>query len=119
MHKHTEPASAATELLKRRSIRSSLTEWARHKGFEGLSTGGRFNEQGEDQSRLHRLGLLYASIPLVAGVYDVYQLRAQRLSGTSSPRKSLDWAPRSFSPDLSDAELIRRILGRVLINRDW
>jgi len=34
MHKHTDPASAAAELLKRRSIRSSLTEWARHKGFE-------------------------------------------------------------------------------------
>jgi hypothetical protein len=34
MRKHTDPASAATELLKRRSIRNSLTEWARHKGFE-------------------------------------------------------------------------------------
>jgi hypothetical protein len=34
MHKHTDPASAAAELLKRRSIRNSLTEWARHKGFE-------------------------------------------------------------------------------------
>src|SRR6188472_4008644 len=34
MHKHTDPASAATELLKRRSIRNNLTEWARHKGFE-------------------------------------------------------------------------------------
>src|SRR4026207_2341293 len=34
MHKHTDPASAATELLKRRSIRNSLTEWARHNGFE-------------------------------------------------------------------------------------
>src|ERR1041385_1334815 len=34
MHKHTDPASAATELLKRRSIRNSLTEWTRHKGFE-------------------------------------------------------------------------------------
>src|SRR4029453_1365347 len=34
MHKHTDPASAAAELLKRRSIRSSLTEGARHKGFE-------------------------------------------------------------------------------------
>jgi predicted phage terminase large subunit-like protein len=34
MHKHTDPANAATELLKRRSIRNSLTEWARHKGFE-------------------------------------------------------------------------------------
>jgi hypothetical protein len=34
MHKHTDPASAATELLKRRSIRNSLTEWAHHKGFE-------------------------------------------------------------------------------------
>src|SRR4029450_9101135 len=34
MHKQTDPASAATELLKRRSIRNSLTEWARHKGFE-------------------------------------------------------------------------------------
>src|ERR1043166_8016346 len=34
MHKHTDPASAAAELLKRRSIRNSLTEWARHRGFE-------------------------------------------------------------------------------------
>src|SRR5215813_12445210 len=34
MHKHTDPASAAAELHKRRSIRNSLTEWARHKGFE-------------------------------------------------------------------------------------
>src|SRR6187551_1273413 len=34
MHKHTDPASAAAELLKRRSIRNNLTEWARHKGFE-------------------------------------------------------------------------------------
>src|SRR6185437_4898109 len=34
MHKHTDPANAAAELLKRRSIRNSLTEWARHKGFE-------------------------------------------------------------------------------------
>src|SRR5262245_7065201 len=34
MHKHTDPASAAAELLKRRSIRNSLAEWARHKGFE-------------------------------------------------------------------------------------
>src|SRR6188472_1650004 len=34
MHKHTDPASAAAELLKRRSIRTSLTEWAQHKGFE-------------------------------------------------------------------------------------
>src|SRR4030095_15889578 len=34
MHKHTDPASAAAELLKRRSIRNTLTEWARHKGFE-------------------------------------------------------------------------------------
>src|SRR4026208_893479 len=34
MHKHTDPASAATELLKRRSIRNSLTGWARHRGFE-------------------------------------------------------------------------------------
>jgi hypothetical protein len=34
MHKHTDPASAAAELLKRRLIRNSLTEWARHKGFE-------------------------------------------------------------------------------------
>src|SRR5215475_8292136 len=34
MHKHTDPANAATELLKRRSIRNSLAEWARHKGFE-------------------------------------------------------------------------------------
>jgi hypothetical protein len=34
MHKHTDPATAATELLKRRSICNSLTEWARHKGFE-------------------------------------------------------------------------------------
>ena len=30
----TDPASAAAELLKRRSIRNSLTEWARQKGFE-------------------------------------------------------------------------------------
>src|SRR4026209_2512706 len=34
MHKHTDPASAANELLKRRSIRNSLTEWVRHKEFE-------------------------------------------------------------------------------------
>src|SRR5215831_12261107 len=34
MHKHTDPASAAAELLRRRSIRNSLTEWTRHKGFE-------------------------------------------------------------------------------------
>src|SRR5262245_61239493 len=34
MHEQTDPASAAAELLKRRSIRSSLIEWARHKGFE-------------------------------------------------------------------------------------
>jgi hypothetical protein len=34
MHKHTDPASAAAELLNRRSIRNSLTKWARHKGFE-------------------------------------------------------------------------------------
>src|SRR4029079_14606339 len=34
MHKNTDPASAAAELLKRRSIRNSLTEWARQKGFE-------------------------------------------------------------------------------------
>jgi len=34
MHKHTDPASAASELLKRRSIRNSLADWARHKGFE-------------------------------------------------------------------------------------
>jgi predicted phage terminase large subunit-like protein len=34
MHKHTDPASAATELLKRRSIRNSLTAWASQKGFE-------------------------------------------------------------------------------------
>src|SRR6188508_467945 len=34
MHKHTDPASAASELLKRRSIRNSLTKWARYKGFE-------------------------------------------------------------------------------------
>jgi len=33
MHKHTNPARAATELLKRRSIRNNLTEWARHKVF--------------------------------------------------------------------------------------
>jgi hypothetical protein len=31
---HIDPADAATELLKRRSIRCSLTEWARYKGFE-------------------------------------------------------------------------------------
>jgi predicted phage terminase large subunit-like protein len=34
MPKHTDPASAATELLKRRSIRNSLADWARYKGFE-------------------------------------------------------------------------------------
>jgi hypothetical protein len=34
MHKHTDPAGAATELLKRRSIRNSLADWARYKGFE-------------------------------------------------------------------------------------
>ena len=34
MHKHTDPASAAAELIKRRSVRNSLTEWARYKGFE-------------------------------------------------------------------------------------
>src|SRR6187399_853298 len=34
MHKHTDPASAAAELLNRRSIRNSLTKWARHKGFK-------------------------------------------------------------------------------------
>src|SRR6186997_439289 len=34
MHRHTDPASAAAELLKRRSLRNSLAEWARHKGFE-------------------------------------------------------------------------------------
>ena len=34
MHKHIDPADAAAELLKRRSIRCSLTEWARYKGFE-------------------------------------------------------------------------------------
>ena len=34
MQKHTDPVSAAVELLKRRSIRNSLIEWARHKGFE-------------------------------------------------------------------------------------
>ena len=28
------PQIAAQELLKRRSIRKSLTEWARHNGFE-------------------------------------------------------------------------------------
>ena len=33
MHQLTNPASAAAELLKRRSIRNSLSEWARHKGF--------------------------------------------------------------------------------------
>ena len=37
MHKHTDPASAAAELLKRRTIRNSLTEWASHKGFEPAS----------------------------------------------------------------------------------
>ena len=34
MHKHTDPAGAAAELLKRRSIRTSLSEWARYKDFE-------------------------------------------------------------------------------------
>ena len=34
MHKHTDPAGAAAELLKRRSIRTSLIEWARYKDFE-------------------------------------------------------------------------------------
>jgi hypothetical protein len=34
MHKHIDCSGAATELLKRRSIRNSLAEWARHKGFE-------------------------------------------------------------------------------------
>src|SRR6187200_2670750 len=33
MHQLTNPASAAAELLKRRSIRNSRSEWARHKGF--------------------------------------------------------------------------------------
>src|SRR5215813_3142615 len=37
MHKPTDPANAAAELLKRRSIRNSLTEWARHKNFEPAS----------------------------------------------------------------------------------
>ena len=34
MLKHTDPACAAAELIKRRSVRSSLSEWARHRGFE-------------------------------------------------------------------------------------
>src|SRR5262245_50007649 len=34
MHKRTDPACAAGELIKRRSVRNSLVEWARHKGFE-------------------------------------------------------------------------------------
>jgi predicted phage terminase large subunit-like protein len=34
MYKHTDPACAAAELLKRRSIRNSLADWARYKGFE-------------------------------------------------------------------------------------
>ena len=34
MHKPTDPACAAAELIKRRSVRNSLTEWARYKGFE-------------------------------------------------------------------------------------
>src|SRR4026208_450449 len=34
MHRRTEPADAAAELLKRRHIRLSLAEWARYKGFE-------------------------------------------------------------------------------------
>src|SRR5215470_5960559 len=34
MHKHTDPSDAAAELLKRRSVRTNLSEWARHKGFE-------------------------------------------------------------------------------------
>ena len=33
MHEHTEQVSAAAELLKRRSIRNSFAEWARHKDF--------------------------------------------------------------------------------------
>ena len=37
MHKHIDPTDAAAELLKRRSIRCSLTEWARYKGFEPAS----------------------------------------------------------------------------------
>ena len=48
MHEHTDPASAAAELLKRRSIRNSLTAWAGQKGFEpaparwSLTTGGEY-----------------------------------------------------------------------------
>src|ERR1041384_7985580 len=34
MHKPTDPACAAAELIKRRSVRDSLTDWARHNGFE-------------------------------------------------------------------------------------
>jgi hypothetical protein len=34
MHNRTNSAEAATELLKRRSIRESLADWARYKGFE-------------------------------------------------------------------------------------
>ena len=34
MHKHTDPTCAAAELIKRRSVRNSLTDWARHRGFE-------------------------------------------------------------------------------------
>ena len=34
MHKDIDPSDAAAELLKRRSIRCSLTAWARYKGFE-------------------------------------------------------------------------------------
>src|SRR6476661_8254471 len=34
MHKRTDPACAAAELIKRRTVRNSLTDWARHRGFE-------------------------------------------------------------------------------------
>ena len=34
MHKHTDPTCAAAELIKRRSVRDSLTDWALHRRFE-------------------------------------------------------------------------------------
>src|SRR5215468_7463254 len=34
MTKPVTRSAAATEILKRRSMRSSLVEWARHRGFE-------------------------------------------------------------------------------------
>src|SRR3990167_10055388 len=34
MNLHVSPAEAATELLRRRAIRRSFTDWCRYKGFE-------------------------------------------------------------------------------------